>query len=367
MSLQEQNEISEFENNRTQNKKNQVFGLIFLLIVTAAVLYVLFSKNDFGETMQAMTSASGLDLVLAVVCLVLYLVICPISLCILCKAKGTAISPVKSYLIGSSEHFFNNITPYQTGAQPFQVYAFSKSGIKAAEGTGLVICNYLSFLVALNALILMSLAFSTEFFGRFSKSNMMWIPIIGVVMNLFTLLLFVCIITCKWVRDGFKKCLRWLCKFKWIGKRFTKSIPTFDQYCDNAQQGAREVLDHPGAFAAAVALRAVSLIFYYAIPFFILRSLNVTITYEHFFYTILATCFAVNAVVWIPTPGTSGGIEMSFTILFSLFTGFSGAVAAAAAILWRALTYYSLTIISFIQYLILEIVIKKDNSHRQLK
>lgn len=360
MNLQGQNETLEFEQHRKKNKKHQMFGALFLLVVTIAVLYALFRANDFDETIAALTSASGIDLVLAVVCLIIYILICPLSLCVLCKAKKTKVSLVKSYLIGASEHFFNNITPYQTGAQPFQVYSFSKGKVKAAEGTGLVICNYLAFLIALNTLIIASLFFSKDFFGSFSKGNMMWIPMIGVIMNLFTLVMFLCIIMCKWVREAFKKCLRWLCKFKWIGKRCSKSIPVFEAYCDSAQQGAREVLEHPKAFAMAVLLRAVSLLFYYAIPFFILRSLNVNITYDYFFYTILATCFAVNAVVWIPTPGTSGGIEMSFTILFSIFTGFSGAVAAAAAILWRALTYYLLIIVSFLQYIVLEIMQKRE-------
>ncbi len=361
-SQEEINQDNNLEDVRKNNKKGQIFGIIFLLIMAFAVLYVLFSANDFDEIMTALNSASGLDFVLAVVCLAAYIIITPISLCVLSKSKKTKISNTQSYLIGASEHFFNNITPYQTGAQPFQVYAFSKGNVKAAEGTGLVICNYIAFLIALNTLIICSLFFSQDFFGSFAEKSMTWIPILGVIMNLFTLVMFLCLVTCKWVRNGLKKGLRWLCKFSFIGKRFSKSIPSFETYCDNAQLGAKEILKNPFAFTIAVCLRLTALLFFYAIPFFILRSLNVHISYEFFMYTMLATCFAVNAVVWIPTPGTSGGIEMSFTILFLILEGFSGAIAAAAAILWRALTYYLLIVVSFLEYLLLQFIQKRKKS-----
>lgn len=367
--LQENQDVmveNEFEQIHKKNRKGQIISVFFLLILTGLVLYVLFRNNDFGETMKAITSAKGVDLLLAMGCLIAFIALTPVSLCILCKAKKTKISSLQCYLIGASEHFFNNITPYQTGAQPFQVYSFSKGKVKAAEGTGLVICNYISFLIALNSMILFSLVFSKDFFGNYAEKKILWIPILGVVMNLFTLVLFLCLVTCRWVRNFFKKALRFFCKISFIGKKLGKSIPSFDSYCDKAQLGAKEVLKNPGAFFLAVLLRFAALLFYYAIPFYILRSLGVHVPYYYFFYTILATCFAVNAVVWIPTPGTSGGIEMSFTVLFAIFSGFSGAVAAAAAILWRALTYYLLMIISFLQYLILEIVQKRQKA-KELK
>lgn len=347
-------------------KKSTIFGVIFLLVITAAVLVVLLNLNDFNSTMRLLGSIKQEDILPAILCLTAFVIISPFSLCLLCRVKRSSTSFMQNYLIGASEHFFNGITPYQTGAQPFQVYYFARRGVSAAEGTGLIITNYIAHLFALNGLIAISLIYSGDFFGSFVQSGTVWIPVLGIVMSFLTLFIFFGLATSTCMRAGIKRFVRWLCRFKWIGKKLSGSIPTFDAYCDNAQMGAREVLAHPLAFIGAIAIRLASLLFYYAIPFFILRALDVELSYEFFFYTLMATCFATNAVVWIPTPGTAGGIEFSFTVLFSLFAGFSGAVAAAAAILWRALTYYILMIVSFAEYLVLEIFFKnkrtKDNS-----
>ncbi len=357
----ENNDIKDNINNDTtkKSKKGYIISGIFLAVMTGAVLYILLSANDIDDIAAALSSVKFRDFLPAIICILAYIIISPISMCILCKAKKAKISNTQSYLIGACEHFFNNITPYQTGAQPFQVYAFTKGGVKAAEGTGLVICNYISFLIALNTLVLSTLVFAGDFFAGFSQRNMAWVPALGIFMNLLTLVVFLCIVTCKWMRDFFKKVLRLLCKIPLIGNRFSNSIPAFETYCDNAQLGAKEILNNPKAFIKAVIIRFISLLFYYSIPFFLLRSLNIELSYDYFIYTLLATCFAINAIVFIPTPGTSGGIEMSFTIVFTLFSGFTGAVAAIAAIIWRALTYYLVTLVSFLSYLLLRLIQKK--------
>lgn len=362
-------ESYELEKMKQENKKNSksiVLGFIFLIIMTAIVLFCIFNFNDFNDTMKVLKSVTGKDILLSIGCLILYILICPISLCILCKVKKLKTNTIQNYLIGASEHFFNGITPYQTGAQPFQVYFFSRRGVKPSEGTGIAITNYLAQLIGLNILMIVSFIYAKDFFGSFVESKTVWIPIIGMIMNLITLAVFLCIIYCKWFTVLLKNILRWFCKFNFIGKHFSKLIPTFDEYCDKAQLGAKEVLSHPIAFTIAIILRIISLIFYYAIPFFILRGLNISVGYDYLFFTILATCFAVNAVVWIPTPGTSGGIEFSFTVLFALFSGFSGSVAAAAAILWRGITYYILLLVSLIEYLILEIIFKNKKDKKLL-
>lgn len=238
-------ESYELEKMKQENKKNSksiVLGFIFLIIMTAIVLFCIFNFNDFNDTMKVLKSVTGKDILLSIGCLILYILICPISLCILCKVKKLKTNTIQNYLIGASEHFFNGITPYQTGAQPFQVYFFSRRGVKPSEGTGIAITNYLAQLIGLNILMIVSFIYAKDFFGSFVESK----------------------------------------------------------------------------------------------------------------------------TVWIPTPGTSGGIEFSFTVLFALFSGFSGSVAAAAAILWRGITYYILLLVSLIEYLILEIIFKNKKDKKLL-
>lgn len=338
-----------------KKKNGSIAGIIFLIIVSVATFVTLFSFADIGETFQAIGTANGWDLLWAVLCFCAYVAVYPLGLCVLGKINDMKSSFTDNYLIGASEHFFNGITPYQTGAQPFQVYSYVRRGDKAGKATGIIIMNFLALLIASNLFVAFSMIFASDFFAGFVSTNTVWIAVLGIVINLFTLVMFVIVATCKWVRNGLMWIMEVLCKIKFVGKILSKKIPAFGEYCDNAQRACREAFANIGAFTLLVLIKVVSLFFYYSIPYFILRSLG--IGGETFIYTLLATAFAVNAVVWIPTPGTSGGIEFSFTTIF----GLTSSAAAAAALLWRGLTYYLLLVVSLVEYLIFEVKLKIIN------
>ncbi len=108
-------------------------------------------------------------------------------------------------------------------------------------------------------------------------------------------------------------------------------------------------------------MKGLALVFYYAIPFYILKALGADFGYRLMPYIILASAFAITTMVWVPTPGGTGGIEFAFTTIFtaSLFGGLDQSIGFTGMILWRALTYYLLMILSFIAYIIYEILVKK--------
>ena len=62
-------------------------------------------------------------------------------------------------LFGMSEHFFNGITPFATGGQPFQIYALSKKKVDLSTSTGLLMMNFIIHMCASNLFALISLFF----------------------------------------------------------------------------------------------------------------------------------------------------------------------------------------------------------------
>ena len=66
---------------------------------------------------------------------------------------------------------------------------------------------------------------------------------------------------------------------------------------------------------------------------------------------LFATSFAITAVVWVPTPGGTGGIEYAFSIVISsvcLMASANSGAALALSLLWRLATYYFTLIVSFV-------------------
>ena len=66
-------------------------------------------------------------------------------------------------------------------------------------------------------------------------------------------------------------------------------------------------------------------------------------------------------VVFLPTPGSSGGIEFAFRSVFASIVASHtltsiDAIATGGMIIWRVLSYYLVMLISLFFYVILEIV-----------
>jgi hypothetical protein len=63
--------------------------------------------------------------------------------------------------------------------------------------------------------------------------------------------------------------------------------------------------------------------------------------------------FSTTFMMWVPTPGASGGTEWAFTVIFTVLVSGSTAVLVTAMLIWRFVTYYLGMFVGFIAYMIL--------------
>lgn len=349
----------EVQEKKPVNYKKIIISILIVFLITAVVFVIFFSFNDFNKTIELLKTVNGANMGMAVLCLVIYALLWPMSLCFIAKQNRFDAHFLDVYLIGESEHFFNAITPFATGGQPVQVYLFTKKKIKASDSTGIIVSNFIAFMIASNIFAIASLVFYSKFSENFESSTA-WMIGLGFAMNLFTLVFMILVATSKKIRDLLKKLMLQLCKIKFIGKHLTKAVPAFEAYCENAQSAAKRIFSHKTSFIGAIFLKMLALIFYYAIPYYILKALGAEFGFSMMPYIILASAFAITTMVWVPTPGGTGGIEFAFKTIFtaSLFGALSGDIGFTGMILWRALTYYLLMVLSAIAYIIYEILVK---------
>ncbi|MDE7161399.1 MAG: flippase-like domain-containing protein, partial [Anaeroplasmataceae bacterium] len=357
----EEQKIELKQEKKPVNRKKTIISILIVLIITSVVFIILFNFNDFDATLKLLKTVNGANMGMAVLCLVLYAILWPMSLCFIAKQNKFKAHFLDLYLVGESEHFFNAITPFSTGGQPVQVYLFTQKKIKASDSTGIIVSNFIALIIASNIYAIASLVFYGKFSENFNASTA-WMIGLGFAMNLFTLVFMILMATCKFIRDALKKLLLQFCKIKFIGKHLTKAIPAFENYCENAQVAAKRIFSHKTSFIGAILLKMLALLFYYAIPYYILKALGADFGFKLMPYIILASAFAITTMVWVPTPGGTGGIEFAFTTIFtaSLFGGLSTDIGFTGMILWRALTYYLLMILSAIAYIVYEIRVKHD-------
>ena len=358
------------DNNKKTHSHKKTIGLVLLMLLISAVMVVVFVNiSDFSKIWEQITKMDVTFLWVAIGCVVLYLLSWPLSLMFLTRKSRDNVSKLDDFLIGGSEHFFNGITPFASGGQPIQVYLYTQNGMSAARATGIVLSNFIAFMIATNGYAIASLFFFGKFTAGFNAATI-WMVILGFVMNLFTLFFIIAIASSSKLRNAFVKLFTWLGKIKFLTKIIEKALPAFEEYCNNFQLASKEIMSHKKEFVLAILSRAFSLIFYYSIPFFILKGLGVELVAQDMIFIILASSFTITTMVWVPTPGGTGGIEFAFTYIFVIF--FMEAVNAqeivtASMIMWRFLTYYLLMLLSAIEYIIYEIIIKKRRKKKELE
>ena len=120
---------------RGQKQKNPMNGkkvALFILygVIGLLLLITVLSFNDIPNIIEQIKEVKIGYVCLAILMVLTYLAIYPLSLCILAKARKTEIGFGTTYSIAMTEHFFNGITPLSTGGQPFQAYSFSRAKVK---------------------------------------------------------------------------------------------------------------------------------------------------------------------------------------------------------------------------------------------
>ena len=340
-------------------KKNIILYIVYGLL-TVLILITILSMNDLDEIGKALVGVDIKNLFIAIGLTLIYLALYPLSMCFLVKSEKVDIKFFDAYSIGMTEHFFNGITPFSTGGQPFQMYAFSQKKVKLATSTSILMMNYIIFMIITNSYAIGSLFYYDKFVGN--NVTMQIIAIIGFTMNFLVLFFLIALMTSKKLKNAIIWILTKLSHIKFLHNFLENKIHHVEEYIDQTQSAFKSLWKHKLLFFVCLITKAITMGIYYAITFFIIRALHVDINFDHLFLVIFGSAFAITMVVFLPTPGSSGGIEFAFAAIISaLSTNASGALSNAGMLIWRLMTYYLTMLISLGFYIGFEIKVKIDN------
>ncbi len=335
-----------------QNIKKILPKIILFAAITIVIIVVIVSLNDITSIYEILKTVSWQWILVGIGVLFLYILLHPLSLYFLGRKQEQKISFIDSFMVGSMEYFFNGITPFSSGGQPFQVYSYNKIGIKPSQSTGMLLINFVATQTAIVFLCLTSLVYYQQLTQN--KTYLQVMVIVGLVMNLFILTLFTALGLSGKIRKGLSFLVEKFCHWKIFKGKLDRFALSFDQYCQDAQTTFKALLHQKITFLICVFFKTVSLILLYMIPFIIFKALNIDISVRSLPLITAMTTFSIAMTCYIPTPGASGGIEFAFTSLFSTIAEISSSQAVSGMLLWRFLTYYLLMGISFVIYLIFE-------------
>ncbi|MDD5885088.1 MAG: lysylphosphatidylglycerol synthase transmembrane domain-containing protein [Erysipelotrichaceae bacterium] len=387
------------EINRKKSRKSKstiIMGFIMIIALTAMVVTLLLNFNDvkqiskvFGEIGQ---NNNWIWLIVAFVLLVTFLILWPMSLMAFSNASGISkvVRRRDIFRISTTEQYYNNITPFAIGGQPMEIYFLREAGAKTSDATGAVLASFLVHMIASNLYAVVALFFFPFYIDGLAKAPLFeWLTpglftavvVIGYFNNLLTLVMTFLLGHSKKLRNLIVRLMTAISHWYGFRKWLPSKIGEFEAYCDNTQEAFQMLFHYKKAFARALLWRILADLAYYSIPFFILLAVGADFSGHNILWIYVlvtfATSFAITAVVWIPTPGTTGGIDYAFAVVIASLAvmGFRGelfapsnlqATSQTISLIWRGFTYYFVILFGFLENLIFEISLAK-RQYREIK
>lgn len=352
------------------SKKKIIVQLIVVLIILASVMSLVFSLADYKDIKETFSNLKYGTYLLTLGIVVLSLFFSALSSYLIIKSQKTKVPNRFSFYLNNSEAFFNGITPFGSGSQPFQAYYYMKYGADGEDTTSSLLLN----LIVYQFVSLVISTISIFIFYELLKARLgtkMIIVWVGWALNtsfIMTMLLTV------YVKSFYKLLilfLKLLSKIKPLRNIMEKKIKETPNFVDNYQKTIKRLIKDPKLLFPVVATKAISVVLYGAITYFVLISMGVKTKYGDFGYLFATTLVSVVLMAWVPLPGASGGTEATFLLLMSDLTLKSGETisaskAAAIMILWRSTTYYFSIIYGAFFAFLLGIYNKKHSNKNNL-
>ena len=327
--------------------KKYKINIIILIIISFIVMYFAL-KDDFNTTIKYLATVNLLWIGVGILAFVLYLIFQSLSLHIFMKGVDKNYKLKDTILLILSAQFFNAITPFSSGGQPFQMYLMKKQGIKLTDSGNVLLQNFIAQQLSIIIMGTFSIVIN-KVFNIIPQDNMLRkIVVIGYVVNIVVLLiLFMLSYAKKTNTELFNKILNFIFKFKFIrNKNYLKEklLNKIDEFYEGSAYFKKNI----SKLFRATLYNVIGLVFYYIIPLFVFFSIG-EVSSITILESIVCSGYTYLIGSFVPIPGGTGGLEYGFIQFFQGFT--VGATLSACMILWRFITYYFGMIIGAISLL----------------
>lgn len=322
------------ENNNSlfDNKKKYLINILLVIIIGLLTNISIAFFSDFKSIVSILKSADYLIVLKAFLIYSLIYVVDVFRTKLVLRSMNFKISFKDALYNSISGYFIANLTPMASGGQPYQIYHLTKLGVDSKTSTNIIFSRLIEFLIFSTATVLIFLKkilkiMNSEFLG--SK-----VLIIGLIASMgITVFILSIFINPKIIY----KTLHFFNKiFKF--KRGKKLLNNLEIWTDELRESISFLWKERFLMVLVdFALGILNSVFQ-TYAFFIVLT-NLTGKNIDFFSLFLIFILLNFVIYYVPTPGSSGGVEGIYNMVL---VGFVGAphYVTAAIFLWRFTTYY---------------------------
>ncbi len=326
--------------------KKRIFTALFVLLNIAVILYTAISEFADTEGAAKLTDlkVNVWFLIPAVLCFALSLLFeslkYKLMLSRLAGRRDMRLA-AETAILGK---YYDNVTPFGAGGQPFQIYHLAKNGVAAGPAGAIPVIGFLGIMVAFIAIAAVCFIFGGGFVQKSVAIRVM--AYIGICFYMATptaILLFTFLPrAANAIMEFFIKILSKIRIVKDAARARDKVISKVAEYDDCLKLAIKQKGILAGTFFLSVLYHLALM----SVPFFVILAFGGTTSWLSAYVT---TVFIYAAITFIPTPGNAGAAEVSFYAVFSMLTvGY----IFWAMLAWRFLTYYMFIICGLLLYLV---------------
>ncbi len=345
----ENQEIVKKENNRKYILRNSLIALV----IGFSALGVLFVFLDSGDILKKLSTMPLWILLVGLAGFIIVYLLDALRMKIVMLAIKQNISYLKLIRNSITGIFFNNITPFTMGGQPFRIYDLSRHGIDVIKATNGIISRHLSQMVVYLFISIVGYFVYSNLLLRMGITGSIYLLGISVSIT-FTALILIFTIS-----DKVKKFF-----FKILHLKFIKKLLGMAKYDsdDITKKIDKKVREFKHSFNTlwkknflymlmeAVVTIALNMVLIGILYSYIRYFTEPDVSYPSMLQLFLIF-FVLNSVVYFsPTPGSTGVLELSYVYFITHLMSSSGSSSAIAAgvTAWRLATFYAPTLVGFV-------------------
>lgn len=330
--------------------RKTIINLIIFILLIMLTFTLIFKDQDITQVLNIATQVKFQYIVIAIIAMCVYVVAESINIGRVLKELGektTFLKNVKYTLIG---FFFSSITPAASGGQPMEIYYMHKDNISVANSTLSLLMHLWSFQIVSITMGVISAFFHFDVL----KTGLIYLFMLGIVLNSSALILLIIGIFSKRLSTGLIKIVVKILKFLKI-KNVEQKQEKIEKELASYQESAVYIKEHKKLMFKTILTTLVQLLAYYTVPYWIYRAFGLNAYGIMHVLTLQAVLYAT--VSGIPSPGSVGVSEGGFLGIFK--NVFSEAIISSAMLLSRGVNFYLLIIISSIIVIISTLKSKK--------
>ena len=323
---------------KKKSKKIYINLLIFILLIIFTFSLVL-KDQDVTEILKISATVKKQYILIAMFAMGVFIVCESINIGRILKELGEKskfISNVRYTLIG---FFFSAITPAASGGQPMEIYYMHKDNISVAHSTLALLMQLCSIQIVTITVGIISAVLHFEVL----KSGLIYLLILGIILNSSALMLLIIAIYSKKLSEGLIKFVVNILKFFRI-RNIEKKQEKLEKELESYQTSAKYIKEHRILMLKTVLTTTVQMLAYYTVPYWIYLAFGLNNSNIFDILTLQAVLYAT--VSGIPSPGSVGVSEGGFLGIFR--NAFPETVISSAMLLSRGVNFYLLILISAI-------------------